>query len=253
MKRHSFRKFIFPLVISLVSTPLFADGLNAFLGSENAQVGICGNMPVERKRRDCLKSTDLKQCLELDRSNPLYVMSQDREENFLCINTSSTTGSQIIEEMVSSSLEMCLSENVNSFYSDIIENPEFQEISQQFKESLGIPLKLNYAIDTLNSVSSIQLDLREFRGPGQGEEDITLNVSPYSQSAPCLKINSKNILKKVSQELARLTIKRGTEESQLYGEKRDNSRRVFDASRFGVAQKEEEGLKEADRKMASER
>ncbi len=225
--------------------------LNASLGSAHAQIGICGELPVERKRRDCLKSTDLKQCLNQDQVNPQYVSTENNEVNFLCLNTASTSGSKIIEEMIQESSNVCLSENIHNFYQDIIEHPEFREISQQFEENLGVPLKLNYAIDTLNSVSSIQLDLKEYRSPGSSsEEDITLTVTPFAAQAPCQKLNPKGIFKRVSQELARLTIKLSTQQENLYGQNRDRAK-VFDANRFMTQENGESGANRV-RSTASE-
>lgn len=238
--------------VILLNHPTYSQhSLNASLGSAHAQIGICGELPLERKRRDCLKSTDLKQCLNQDRVNPQYVSTENEEKNFLCLNTSSTSGSRLIEEMIRSTDNVCLSENVNDFYRDIIEHPEFREISQQFEENLGVPLKLNYAIDTLNSVASIQLDLKEYRSPGTQEEDVTLTVTPFAAQSPCQKLNPKGIFKRVSQELARLTIKISTEEENLYGQK-DEEKRVFDANRFITTEtvQEEENVQ---REMASER
>ena len=102
--------------------------LNASLGSANAQIGICGELPLQRKRRDCLNATDLKHCLTQDRINPLYIPTQNEEKNYLCLNTSSTSGSRLIEEMIQTTDNICLSESIHNFYQDIIEHPDFREI-----------------------------------------------------------------------------------------------------------------------------
>ena len=204
-------------------------------------------MPLIRKERNCAQSTDFRTCLEMNKNNPLYEHTGKDEKNFLCINTTSTSGMKIIDEMVRGSENVCLSENVNNFYRDVIDHPDFQGISSQFEESLGIPLRLSYAIDTNNSIASVQLDLHEYRGANATEDDITINVTPFAKTAPCSKLNAKSILKKASEELARIQLKIASSKGDVA-----SKTRVFDAGRF-TAKNFEEGRKNTNtRSFASE-
>ncbi|MCF8058462.1 MAG: hypothetical protein K9K67_04145 [Bacteriovoracaceae bacterium] len=233
----SLKQFI--LFTTLLIGPTGAQDRNSFDGliiNENAILGLCGEMNFVRQRRDCLNPnvTDLKHCLKLDSSDPLFKVNDRAMYN--CVNSSSTGGAEVIRSLLENSemKQSCLAEDVRFFYEQLIESSEFRELSREYENNLGSPLVLNFAIDTRDSISSLQLDLSELNIPGIKKEPINLSISAFSQKAPCQRISREAIFNRVAEELARLTMVSSQRDLNLL-EQDDFQKpgdQVFDAGRF---------------------
>lgn len=204
--------------------------------NENAVLGVCGEMKYVRQRRNCLDAnvSDLKQCLKLDSIDPLFKEGQTATYN--CVNSSSSGGAEVIRSLLeeSETQDSCLARDVRFFYEELVESDDFRAISQEFEESLGFPLVLNFAIDTRDSISSLQLDLSEAQIPGVKKESVNLNIASFNQKAPCQNFSREAIFSRVTEELTRLTMISSRQKFDPYGKEEglDANNRIIDSNRF---------------------
>jgi hypothetical protein len=216
---------------------------NSFDGliiNENAILGVCGEMKFVRQNRNCLDESvyDLKQCLKLNNIDPLF--KEGTTATYNCVNSSSSGGAEVIRTLLEESeiKNSCLAQNVRFFYEELIESDDFRAISRDFEETLGFPLVLSLAIDTRDSISSLQLDLSDIEMPGIGSESINLNIAAFKEQAPCQTISRSAVIERVSEELSRLTMIASQRRYDPYEQQSDiagGDNRVFDSGRFSNA------------------
>lgn len=212
---------------------------NSFDGliiNENAVLGVCGEMRYVRQRRNCLDEnvSDLKQCLKLDSVDPLFKEGQTTSYN--CVNSSSSGGAEVIRSLLeeSETSQSCLAKDVRFFYEELIESEDFRTLSREFEENLGFPLVLNFAIDTRDSISSLQLDLSEINIPGVKREAINLSIASFNQVAPCQNFSREAIFSRMTEELTRLTMISSRKKYDPYNQEDYSppTERVFNSNRF---------------------
>lgn len=221
---NSIQRLLFLNTILVFSLSLNAQDLSklersAFDGliiNENAVLGICSELPYERDPRDCLKAgTDLKLCLHLNRVDPRFKRTRDNSSQYSCVNSLSSGGAEVIRELLDQSdhEDGCLARNVRAFYEDLIQSEDFRELSSKFEGDLGLPLVLNFTIDTRESVASIELDLKDPLNRDRGsdsdakeEEAVSLLISRFSPQDTCTSLDRNTVIEKVANEFNRLAM-----------------------------------------------
>ncbi len=243
--RHSitFKAPLFILsLLSLLSslTSKASEDFDALLMTENTTVALCGELNYKRQSRDCLDSQNLKQCLDLNHRDPLYVYQE--KSSYSCVNSSYSAGVKIIKDQLleSEKLGGCLAGNFRHYYDQVVDSNEFMELSRRFQENLGQPLRLNYGIDVKDGLFNLQMDTTHIEG--DHKEMINISIGNFSEKGHCQKLSSKEIMAKITDEYNRLSLKVAREDYDYYGDK-PMSARVFDASRFGKESDDGHSLK----------
>jgi len=230
--------FLLFISVLLVGSPeaLERSTFDGLIINENAILGLCGEMNFSRQRRNCLNPnvTDLKHCLKLDSTDPLFKV--DERTLYNCVNSSSSGGAEVIRSLLEESelKDSCLAADVRFFYEQLIESEDFRELSSEFENNLGFPLVLNFAIDTRDSISSLQLDLSDANIEGVKKEPVNLSISSFSKSSPCQRISREAIFNRVTEELTRLTMinSRKTYDPLEQVDYQRPGQQVFDAGRY---------------------
>ena len=221
--------FILSLLSVILSFSSKANEYDALLMTENTTVALCGELHYKRQSRNCLDASNLKQCLDLNHRDPLYIYQE--KSSYSCVNSSYSAGVKIIKDQLieSEKLGGCLAGNFKYYYDEVVDSNEFMELSRRFQEGLGHPLKLNYGIDTKDGLFNLQMDTSHIEG--EDKEMINISIGNFKEKGHCQKISSKEIMAKITDEYNRLTLKVAREEYDYYGD-RPMSQKVFDASRF---------------------
>lgn len=213
------------------------DSYDHILLDKNASFKLCGELPYQRVRRDCtsLSGMEFKECLEREKNDPMLVEQEGKE--YLCVNSESKKGAEILENYLINSKETkgCMVENIESLYGSIIKKENFKKMFNEYEEVLGKPIKLSYGIDTKNSIAFLQMDFNEVRIPGYSRNSLELSWSVFSEKGPCSKWNNKVIHKKMSKELTNITMIMGTKKKfdPLEGAGRQLADEgVYDGNRF---------------------
>jgi len=203
---------------------------DALLMTEHTVVSLCGELNYKRQGRNCIEAPNLKQCLELNERDPLFIYQQTT--SYSCVNTSYSAGVEIIKDKLEQSQQSggCLAGNFRRYYNEVVQSNEFNDLSAKFEENLGLPLKLNYGIDTKDGLFNLQMDTSELEGTQM--DMINISIGNFSESGHCQKISSREIMAKITDEYNRLSLKVAHEDYDYYGDQ-PMSAKVFDASRFG--------------------
>jgi hypothetical protein len=196
------------LAISFPIIPLQADhDFNQILLDENISIRICGDLPYSRQRRNCTekKGDEFQSCMNREKFDPKIV--KNKNLNYGCINSDSTNGVKILEEILSkpSSQKSCMVQLVQELYGNILEGKTFRKTIQQYKKVMKGPVRLNYGIDLKNSVALLQMD---YYNPDIQSQRPSINLSKrkYKNKGPCGHWNKKSLLKKMNQELSLLIL-----------------------------------------------
>lgn len=251
---------VFLSLILLGPLPLNAQNLQEHIRSnfdgliinENAVLGICSELPYERDPRDCLKEdTDLKLCLHLNKVDPRFKRTKDNSVQYSCVNSSSSGGAEVIRELLDESdhEDGCLARNVRSFYEELIQSEDFRDLSSKFEGELGIPLVLNFTIDTRESVASIELDLKapmkrsakKSLNPEERAEAVSLLISRFTPQDTCRPMDRNIVLEKVTNEFTRLAMIQSRHKfNPLEQDDYEAPERgVYDSGRYSAAPKDD--------------
>lgn len=214
---------------TLLLSNTYASDYDALLMMENSVVSLCGELNYKRSSRNCAQAPNLRNCLDLNQRDPLYIYQESPSYN--CVDSSYTAGVDIIKSKLEESEKMggCLSDNFKHYYNDVIDSNEFMELARQFKEGLGHPIKLNYGIDIKDGLFNLQLDTENIEG--SDSNIVNIKIGSFSEKGHCQKLSSKEVMAKITDEYNRLTLKIAKQDYNYYGEQ-PKSAKIFDASRF---------------------
>lgn len=208
------------------------DSLNDFISSE-AILTFCGDIKWQRVNRECSKVLDpdsFKLCNDLERNNPMY--EEAEQLNYYCINSETGDGFRILNNLFEESTASngCFSERVRSFYQNLINSPEYRELSDRFHDTLGIPLKIHYAFNANQNSANLQIDLSEVNDPILKIKSVDLALTAFSQKGPCDDLSSDAVISMISNELSRLTLIK-SQATPKYGENPHGEKEIYDGGR----------------------
>lgn len=196
------------LLVNCFYGPAYAEDFNYILVNEHANFQLCGNLPYQRLRRDCtaLPGLEFKECLEREKSDPMYVR-QDTSE-YLCINSQTKKGVEILEQEMNLSQDSngCMSKKIKSLYGEVLSQKSFQDMIKRYSKMIGKNVKVSYGIDTQSNIAYLQMDLSEASIPGYAKSNIELNWSQFSENGPCGNWNSTAMIQKLDAELSTIAM-----------------------------------------------
>ncbi len=230
--------YFFASCFLLVSSS-FATDYEGMLINQNAKMSLCGELNYKRVQRDCADPSvsDIKRCLNLNKLDPIFKY-QDKKQ-YSCVNSGFSHGVGIITEVLENSEKIgsCLAKNVFQFYNDVVNDPEFQQLSIQWEDGLDTPLNLDIGIDTKDRIFNLQVDLSNIKLAENKEDTIPLSVRSFKEQGPCSKFSKSNkeeLFAKISNELSRLTLIKSKVDIDYINEESETNHgpQIYNTDRF---------------------